>query len=92
MQPISPVIPGNEEFEVVYAANQPEYIPLPVLRTEMSLLSRWRLTEAERKHIADGGDLFVCVLHFGEPLRPLLPIADTPENAMRILVETESAI
>ena len=92
MESISPVVPGNEQFEVVYAADQPEYIPLSVLRTEKSLLSRWRLTDAERAHIAGGGDLFICVMHFGHPLQPLLPIADTPENAMTIMVETESGV
>jgi hypothetical protein len=90
MEAVSPVVPGNEEFEVVYAKDQPEYQPLPVLRTEKALLSRWRLSEAERAHIAAGGDLFVCVLHFGGTLQPMMPIADTPERAMQIMVETES--
>jgi hypothetical protein len=92
MEPVSPVVPGTEQFEVTYAKDQPEYIPLPVLRTNGALLTRWRLTDEERKHIAEGGDLFVCVLHFGGALQPLKPIADTPENAMRIMIETESAV
>lgn len=92
MEPVSPVVPGTEVFETVYAKDQPEYIPLPVLRTNCALLTRWLLSDKERKHIADGGDLFVCVLHFGNPLQPMKPIADTPENAMRIMIETESAV
>jgi hypothetical protein len=91
MESISPVVPGNEQFEVVYAADQPEYQPLPVLRTEKSLLMCWRLTDEERAHIASGGDLFLCVLHFGQPLQPLLPIADTAEMAMAIMIEVEGA-
>lgn len=91
MEAISPVVPGNQQFEVVYAADQPEYQPLPVLRTERSLLSRWRLTDEERAHIAAGGDLFVCVMHFGQPLQPLLPIADSAEMAMSIMVQTEGS-
>lgn len=91
MEPISPVVEGNQDMEVVYAKEQPEYNPLPVLRTEKALLSRWRLNDAERAHFANGGDLFICVLHFGGPLQPMMPIADTPERAMQIVVETESA-
>jgi hypothetical protein len=92
MEPVSPVVPGNDDFEVTYAKDQQEYQPLPVLRTERALLSRWRLSDAERQHIANGGDLFLCVLHFGGPLLPMMPIADTPERALQIMIETESAV
>jgi hypothetical protein len=86
MIPTSPVVPGSEEFEVTYAADQPEYIPLPVVRTEVALLSRWKLTEDERRHIANGGDLFIAMIHFGQNLQPICPIADTPEKALEILM------
>lgn len=91
MEPVSPVIPGQEEFEVVYAKDDPAYLPLPVLRTKNVLISRWKLTEAERAHLAAGGDLFICMLHFGENLQPMMPIAAGPEEALRILVETEGS-
>ena len=89
MEAVSPVVPGNEDFEVVYAKDQPEYTPLPVLRTEKALLSRWKFTDEERAHVAAGGDMFICVLHFGGTLQPIMPIADTPERAMQIMVEAE---
>jgi hypothetical protein len=92
MEPVTPVVPGNEAFEVVYAKDQEEYTPLPVLRTEKVLLTRWRLNDDERQHIANGGDLFICVLHFGGPLQPIKPMAEFPEDAMRIMIETESAV
>lgn len=90
MESVSPVVPGNEDFEVVYAKDQPEYQSLSVLRTEKALLSRWRLSDAERAHIAAGGDLFICVMHFGGSLQPMMPIADSPERAMQIMVEVEA--
>lgn len=90
MEPVQPVVPGNEEFEVVYAKNDPDYLPLPVLRTEHAMLSRWRLTDEERAYIAAGGDLFICVLHFGEKLQPIMPIAKSAEEAVKIMVEVES--
>jgi len=87
MQPVSPIIPGSEEFEVVYAKDQPEYTPLPVLRTEKALLTRWRLSEEERQWIANGGDLFIAVMHFGDRLQPMMPIAGTPDEAMKVVIE-----
>jgi hypothetical protein len=87
MEPVSPVVPGNEKFEVCYAKDQPEYLPLPALRTEHAMLTRWRLTDDERRHIAEGGDLFIAVMHFGHKLQPLMPMVATPEDAMRAMIE-----
>src|SRR5208282_6425047 len=87
MESVNPVVPGFEKFEVVFAKNQPEYNQLAVLPVENGVMSRWRLTDAERQHIAEGGDLFILCLHFNGPLQPILPLADTAENAMKTLVE-----
>jgi hypothetical protein len=87
MMPASPVIPGNDDFETVYAKDQPEYVPLPVMRTEKAVMSRWVLTPEERQHIAQGGDLFICQMNFGHALQPILPIAAGPQDAVRVLVE-----
>lgn len=32
MEPVSPVIPGQEQPEVVYAKDQPQYRPLPSVK------------------------------------------------------------
>lgn len=88
MEAVTPVVTGYEEFEVVYAKNQPEYNPLPVLRTDKILVTRWKLTEEERKHIAEGGDLFVAVMHFGQLLQPVKPIAAPEDEVMRFFVES----
>jgi hypothetical protein len=88
---ISPVIPGSEEFEVVYAKDQPEYNALPVLRTDKTLVSRWKFSEEEREMIANGADLFICVMHFGQPLQPILPILGE-DNAIRAMVEIGAPI
>jgi len=87
MEPVSPVVPGNDEFEVCYAKNQPEYLPLPALGTEHAMLTRWRLTDDERKRLAEGGDLFIAVMHFGHKLQPLMPMVVTPEDAMARMIE-----
>jgi hypothetical protein len=57
---------------VVYAANQPEYNPLPVWKRESGqVVSRWRLSWRERWAVLRGRDLYVEVLTFGHPLQPI---------------------
>ena len=85
MEAVSPVF-SSSNVETIYAKDQPEYTPLPTFRTEKAVISRWKLTEEERKHIADGGDLFICVLNFGMPLQPILPIAADADAALTIML------
>ena len=71
MQPASPVIPGLEDREVVYAKDQPEYLPLPSLRTKSGhVVARWALTDEERALIAEGADVFLTLWTFNHPLQP----------------------
>lgn len=73
MTPVTPVLTVElVPDEVVYAKDQPEYMPLPVLRNQAGVvLSRWKLTEAERKAVADGADIFLSVWTFNGPLQPI---------------------
>ncbi|NGO50483.1 hypothetical protein [Allomesorhizobium camelthorni] len=69
-----PVVVGLEKFETVYAKDQPQYRPLRTLpaRNGTSAISRFHFTDAQRKAIADGADLYLELLHFGGPLAPSL--------------------
>lgn len=69
-----PVIAGLEKFETVYAKNQPEYRPLRTLpgRNGNSAIARFHFTEAQRKAVAEGADIYLELLHFGRPLAPSL--------------------
>ena len=73
MTPVSPVL--TEEFkpnEVVYAKDQPQYSPLPVLRnSKFVVLSRWKLSDQEREAIAAGADVFLSNWTFNQPLQPV---------------------
>ena len=73
MTPVSPVL--SEEFkdiEVVYAKDQPEYLPLPAIRNSKGIvLSRWKLTDEERNAIHSGADLYLSVYTFNHPLQPV---------------------
>jgi hypothetical protein len=70
-----PVVEGMESQEVVYAKNQPEYIPLRTLRNSrdsyVPVVSRWSPTPEQRKLIADGADIFLELSTFGGPLSPI---------------------
>ena len=71
MTPISPVLaPEFAAAERVYAADQPEYSPLPVIRNSAGVvLSRWKLTDEERKAVVEGaetaGHLFITTMESG---------------------------
>ena len=75
MTPV-PVAPSQpvDGGQVVYAADQPEYQPLPVWRRQNGdVVSRWRLTWRERLVVALGRNIYLSVSTFGQPLQPLYP-------------------
>lgn len=80
MKPVSPVLPGSDLPETVYAKDQPEYTPLPVFRQEDgTVLSRWRLTWRERLQIAFSGNMYLLVMTFNQPLQPVLLQTEKPK-------------
>jgi hypothetical protein len=94
MEPVSPVLPSSGDLEEIFAASDgsDKYERLPTFRTDKAVISRWRLTDEERQHIADGGDLFVCILNFGQPIWPIMPIAASPELALETLLRVEEHV
>lgn len=94
MQPVSPVMPGSESIEIVYGANQEEYIPLPAVYLDTPsrpVITRWRLTDEERTKIAEGADIVLTLLSFSTPEnpRPLTPshLQVCMPNEMPVFVE-----
>lgn len=77
MQSVSPVWTEDEvELERVIALDQPQYIPIIVLPVRYSdgisgMVVRFRLSDEDRKAIADGADLMVSELTFGNPFTPI---------------------
>ena len=70
---VSPSRPVDGQH-VVYAAEQPEYRPLPVWRRQDGrVVSRWRLTWRERIRALLGHPIYLEVMTFGQPLQPVLP-------------------
>jgi len=69
-----PVVAGLEQFETVYAKDQPQYRPLRTLpgRDGDSAIARFHFTTAQRTAVADGADIYLELLHFRRPLTPSL--------------------
>ena len=65
--------PHNGEFwPVVYAKDQPEYLPLPAIRNDTGIvITRWKLSWRERLRAVWSGDLYLTILTFNRPLQPI---------------------
>ena len=73
MQPMSPVVAGSTLSEIIFAKDQPQYRPLPVLKDiNGTLVSRWRLGWIERLRVLFRGDLYLTIMTFNKPLQPVL--------------------
>jgi hypothetical protein len=58
--------------KVVYAKDQPEYLPLPALVTpDGRVTSRWKLEPNDLLLIQNGVDVYLTIHTFGGPLQPL---------------------
>lgn len=79
-----PVFEGLESKEVVYAKNQPEYLPLRTLVSkgpEGRVISRWTLTDEQRQAVAAGADIFLMLLTFTQALQPIqIALGDGTED------------
>lgn len=73
---LTPVPPLTGHPETVVGEDQPRYRPLTVALFEMrageiTILTRWTLTPAQRAQIAEGEDIYVTQLNFGESMTPM---------------------
>lgn len=56
---------------VIFAKDQPEYLPLPANTDGTSVETCWRLTWRERIRLFLTGELYLTLLTFGRPLQPI---------------------
>jgi len=63
-----------KEQNVIFAKNQPEYVPLPALldKDRGQVISCWQLSIIERLQILFTGKLWLNCLTFYNPLQPVL--------------------
>jgi hypothetical protein len=79
---VIPIDPMIEDLElVVYAKDQPEYLPLPCRRgVEGTVVTCWKLSLGERLRIFLRGTVYITLLTFNRPLQPILCSLDKPET------------
>ena len=64
-------------YNVIYAENQLEYIPLPVYKdTKGVVTSCWKISFTERLKILLGAKLYWSQMTFNSPLQPIRPSLD----------------
>jgi len=76
-KPISPVIPGQPE--IVWAKNQPPYIPLPSYRySDGVVVSRWGFSWREIFQIIWTRSIYVHQMTFNQALQPIKVTSSPP--------------
>lgn len=69
-----------KECNIVYAKDQPEYLPLPCHKTEDgTVTSCWGLSFMERIRVALTGRIYVRILTFNFQLQPLKLLVKKPK-------------
>ena len=68
------------EQTMVWAENQPPYLPLPAYSNDQETISLWALTWRERLRILFTGRLWLRQLNFGRSLQPQKPSLESPFN------------
>ena len=77
MKPIDPcihpdLVPAGSRAVVMAAHQQEIYQPLPTVQTPSGcVITRWELTDAERRLIFDGADVFIAIHTFNQPQQPI---------------------
>ena len=70
-----------KEQNVVFAKNQPPYLPLPAYQDDIQggrIFHCWKLSLRERLKIILTGKLWINVLNFHQPPQPIKPMVDSP--------------
>ena len=70
-----------KEKNVVFAENQPEYLPLPAFKDsgeQGHVITCWKFTFRERLRILFGKNLWFSTLTFHKPLQPIHLTTDKP--------------
>lgn len=70
MNPIE--FPG---FNVTYAKDQPEYLPLPAMKMpDGEVYTCWQLSDDEIAEVMISGKIYLKQSTFNQPLQPILPM------------------
>lgn len=68
-----------EQQNVVFAKDQPEYLPLPAhISDEGVVTTCWELTPDEREVFLQTGIIYLQTLTFKQPLQPVILTVENP--------------
>ncbi len=70
---VTPIEPDQKDgfSRVIFAKDQPEYIPLPANTDGHSVETKWKLSWRERLTVLFRGNVYLSLLTFGNPLQPI---------------------
>lgn len=75
------------EQNIIFAKDQPEYIPLPALRLENGdVITCWHLSDEEIEKIKESKTLYLSVKTFNQPLQPIFLTVEKND----VIIETAS--
>ena len=66
------------EQTIVWAKDQPPYLPLPAFTNDRETISLWAMTWRERICLLFTGKLWLRQINFGQPLQPQKLSVETP--------------
>lgn len=76
---LHPQVPDGT-VKVTYAADQPEYLPLPALRTpDGRVTSCWKPNPGELALLNNGVGIFLTLHTFNGPLQPIMLTVGPPD-------------
>lgn len=69
---------------VVFAKDQPEYVPLPAMKVPNDpqglIITKWQLSPEELERVKETGTIHLSMLTFNQPLQPVLLTVDFPTD------------
>lgn len=84
MTPTEPVECPEGSRRVVYAKDQPQYLPLPAIVDPSGIvMTEWELSADELEMLMEGGRLRLYLYTFNQPLQPIRLEVAPPECGMR---------
>jgi hypothetical protein len=83
MEPLPIILPNLGLNRVVFGEGQEEYKPLPGLKGGTgNCMFRYHFSDEERRAVAEGRDILLSVLTYGQPLQPqYIEVEDCPRSA-----------
>lgn len=74
------------ESNVIFAADQPQYQPLPAFRRPDTgeVITVWDLSDEDLDKIQRTGRIYLSQLTFNQPLQPIMVSVDKPEVLKKV--------